>query len=423
MCWYTSFMSHEKDIARKVTYHASERMAMLREMPLTERSSVFEELSPYVQQSVLKQLKDYEIVDMLDNMDMRHAERILARIHDVKKRKSIVHRLKGDIREKSEYFLRFHPQATLSLINFNYLFLSSTLTIEEAADIIDEHYDETGKYPELLIHEEGELIGEVLFSSLVRERNKSLLKKYVQPVTTIPYHSAVPDIVDTIVSEKTKKVVVVDRDLSVLGVIYADTVKPLFGSLPAESLYDFAGVDDSERPFDSVGTKVQNRYRWLILNLATCFLAGSVVLMFQGTLDALTILSVYIPIVAGMGGNAATQSFAIMVRGLTLGTVSLQTSGPVILREMMAGAINGVIIGIIVAFISTVWNGSAMLGVVVGLSLVCAHTVAAVAGALVPLVMKNLGKDPAATSTIFITTVTDVLGLVFLLGFATLILL
>lgn len=416
-------MSALQDIAKQLTYRSNERIEILRNLELMERSAVFDQLSPYVQQSILKELKENEIVEMLDNMDMPHAERALARIRNVKKRKRIAQRLKGEVKEKTEYFLRFHPQASLSLINFNYLFLPQSLTIAAAADMIDEHYGETGKYPELLVHQDGQLVGEVRFSALVRERKQSLLKRFVEPVTTIPYHSAVSTIIDTIVGTKTKKLVVIDHDGSVLGVIYADSVKSLFGNLPAETLYDFAGVDDSERPMDSIATKVHNRYRWLILNLATSFLAGSMVLLFQDTLDALTILAVYIPIIAGMGGNAATQSFAIMVRGLTLGTVSLERSGPVVFRELIAGIINGIIIGSIVAVISTVWNGSPLLGLVVGAALVCSHSIAAIAGTMVPLIMKHLGKDPAATSTIFITTVTDVLGLLFLLGFATLILL
>jgi magnesium transporter len=218
-------------------------------------------------------------------------------------------------------------------------------------------------------------------------------------------------------------VVVLDHDLSVLGIIYADATRSLFGDLPGESLYEFAGVDNSERPFDSVRRKVTNRYRWLILNLGTSFLAGSVVLSFQNTLDSITVLAAYIPIVAGMGGNAATQSLAIMVRGLTLGTISLQNAGPAILNEALAGIINGAIVGTVVAFISLFWGGGIILGMVVGLALIGAHLVAGVAGSFIPLLMKHLGKDPAATSTIFITTATDVLGLLFLLGLSTLILL
>ena len=145
-------------------------------------------------------------------------------------------------------------------------------------------------------------------------------------------------------------------------------------------------------------------------------------LAFQDTLITLTILAVYIPILAGMGGNAATQSFAIMMRGLTLGTISLQTAGPAIRRELGAGVINGIIIGSIVALISALWKGEPLLGLVVAVALIGAHIVAGVAGSVVPLMMKHLGKDPAATSTIFITTATDVLGLIFLLGLDTIIL-
>ena len=214
-----------------------------------------------------------------------------------------------------------------------------------------------------------------------------------------------------------------DHDTSVLGVLYTESVRELFSDLPAESLYDFAGVDDSERPFDSITKKVNGRYQWLILNLITTFLASSVLVLYQDTLSALTILTIYIPIIAGMGGNAATQTFAIMVRGITLGTVSLKNAAPAIWRESVAGLINGIIIGAIVALISTVWHGEPVLGVVVALVLALIHIVAAVAGATVPLLMKHLGRDPDATSTIFISTITDVLGLLFLLGFATLFLL
>jgi len=409
----------ETDNVHALTYRPSERMDTLRSMSIPERAIAFAELSPYVQQSILKQLKIYEIVDLLDHLDMRQAKRVLARIPDIKRREKVVKRLKGDVKEKMEYFLRFHPKATLSLINFNYLFLPSTLTVKEVADVIGDYYEETARYPEVLVHENGELKGEVLLSSIVKERNNSSLKKHIKPVQTISYQSEISDVVNLLVSTNSKKVIVLDHDTSVLGIIYADAARMLFGNLPAESLYDFAGVDDSERPFDSVAKKVHSRYRWLILNLATSFLAGLVVLSFQSTLDALTILTVYIPIIAGMGGNAATQSFAIMVRGITLGTISLQNAKPAILREFWAGVINGVIIGLIVAIISTFTSQDPLFGVIVAVALIGAHIVAAVAGSFIPLFMKYIGKDPAATSTIFISTVTDVSGLLFLLGLAT----
>jgi len=411
------------ETVKRITYNAKERMTIVRSLSVPEQSAIFVELSPYVQQSILQQLKTDEIVDLLDHMDMQEAQHALAKLPDSKKRERILKRLRGEVKEKVEYFLRFHPKASFDLITFNYVFLAANKTVAIAADIVDEHYEETGKYPEILVHENGELIGEVPLSTMVRARNTSKLSTLAQAVETITYQSEVSDIVDTLVVSQKKKLVVLDHDTSVLGVIYTESARNLFNDLPAESLYDFAGVDDSERPFDSVAKKINSRYRWLILNLATTFLASSVVLFYQGTLDALTILTIYIPVIAGMSGNAATQTFAIMVRGLTLGTISLRNAGPAIRRELVAGFLNGIMIGAIVALVSALWHGEPLLGLVVALALISSHVVAAVSGSVVPLVMKHLGKDPAATSTIFISTATDVLGLFFLLGFATLIML
>lgn len=403
---------------KTITYKPHERMKTLRSLSVPEQCAVFLELSPYVQQTILTKLKTTEIVDLLDHMDLQRAEHVLAKISDPKKRERIVKRLKGEVKEKMEYFLRFHPKASLSLINFNYLFVSETKTIGQVADMVDEHYTETGKYPEILIHHDGLLAGEVSLSKMVRERNSTTLKKVASPIKTITYQAEISHIVEALIDGNQRKLVVLDHDESVLGIVYADAARQLFGHLPGESLYEFAGVDDSERPFDSVAKKVNSRYRWLILNLATTFIASSVVLLYQDTLDALTILAIYMPVIAGMGGNAATQSFAIMVRGITLGTVSLKNGLPAIWRELVAGFLNGIIIGAIVALMSAVWNGEPLLGLVVALALIGAHIVAAIAGSSIPLFMKHIGKDPAATSTIFISTVTDVIGLFLLLGLA-----
>ncbi len=424
LSWYTLNMNRTlSEDARALTYRPEERLRLFRGLSVPQQSAAFVELSSYIQHLILKELDIDEITNMVDNLDMQQAEQVLARIPNHALRKRVVKQLKGDVREKMDFFLRFHPQATLSLVNFNYLLLPSTLTIGDAATLIDQHYDETGKYPEILVHERGELVGEVPFASMVRERNSNTLGKYIQAIPTVEYQADIPKVIEALTAAKSKKIVILDSDRSVLGVVYGESVRPLFSTLHGNSLYDFTGVTETEQPFDPVMRKVTSRYRWLVLNLATCFLAGSVVLSFQNTIDQVTILSVYIPIIAGMGGNAAAQSFAIMVRGLTLGTITLKTAWPAIRREVAAGLVNGLIIGTIVAFISTIWNKDIMLGVSVGLALVGAHVIAPLAGASIPLLMKRLGKDPASTSSIFITTFTDVGGLLLLLGFATLILL
>ena len=409
--------------ARALTYRPDERLSLFRDMSTLEQGASFLELSPHIQQVILKQLHLHEIVDMLDAMDMMQVEHVLSRITNVKYRRRIVKQLKTEVREKVDYFLRFHPQATLSLINFNYLYLPSQLSIGEAANIIDEHYEETGKYPEILVHERGSLLGEVPFAALVRERNSTPLKKFVQPLATISYKADITAIVSIISSTKSKKIVMLDHDGSVLGIIYADSVKPLFQQLPAESLYDFAGVVDSENAHDGMWSKVRHRYQWLIINLGTGFLAASVVNLFEGTLDKLVILAVYMPIIAGMGGNAATQTLAVMVRGIAVGEVSLRNSFKPIINEIGAGFINGVINGAIVAFVVAAWNKNYMLGLVLAIAMVINLVIAGLFGAFIPLLMKSFGKDPATSATILITTATDVFGFLSFLGLATIMLL
>ena len=416
-------MRHLKsELANSITYNPKDRLKNMLALTLGERSAVFAELSNQTQQSILQQLSVTEVVDLVDHLDLRMAEKVIMRMVDVKRRTKIIKRLKTEVSDKIEYFLRFHPKATAALIHFNYVLLPDTATLGDVAEAIDDHYKELGKFPEILIQRDGALIGEIVLTTLVKERSNAPIDKFIKSVQTITYQAEIPEIITTFTETEHKKIVVLDHDNSVLGIIYSDDALGLFGKLPAESLYIVAGVDESERPFDSVGKKFSQRYKWLILNLGTAFLAGSVVLTFKDTIDKLAILAVYIPIVAGMGGNAASQAFAVMVRGITMGTISFENGWPVIWNEILAGALNGVVIGSIVALISVVFNGSFLLGVVVGLSMIIVHIVAGLFGAFVPLLLKLLGKDPASTSMIFISTATDVFGMLALLGLGALIL-
>lgn len=412
-----------RQIARTITYRPKQRMALFRALPLSEQGAAFEILSPHVQQNIIKEFSDDEIVAVLDQLDLMRAHRVLARVKDHERRKRIITRLKGELQDKAKYFLRFHPKAALSLLNFNYLLLSAAATITEAANAIEEHQKETGRFPEVLVHQKGHLIGEAPLAVLVREANESSLGAHCAPVKTVTYQADITEIVRLLKSSKHNKVVVLDKDGSVLGVVYADDALRLFEEDPVGDLYDFAGVADDERPFDGVWDKVRHRYKWLIINLGTAFLAAGVVGLFRNTIDHLVLLAIYMPVVAGMGGNAATQTLAVTVRGIAVGEVRLKNGTPVILREAGAGFINGAINGVIVALIALLWNKDPLFGFVIGAAIVFNLVIAGFFGALVPLVMKKMGKDPATSATIFITTATDVFGFFAFLGLATLVLL
>ena len=408
-----------KDLARRLAHSPRERLAKFRTLDLPERSAVFNELSPVLRLSILEELTFAEAVELLDYLDPQRAQYILARLPSAARRRKIITRLKNDMYEKVDHFLQFHPRSTLSLIHLNYVYLADSLTIGETAGVIERHLIDTGKVPVVLVSQNGSLSGEVPLDTLVRERNSAKLKNHQRDVLYVSYNEDHQKVMSLFIDNPHKKVVVLDGDGSVLGIIYSDDVLELFAAQPATSLYSFAGVTESERPFDGVVKKVTHRYRWLILNLGTAFLAASVVAAFEDTISRYVLIAMYMPIVAGMGGNAATQTLAVMVRGISIGEISLKNCAPAVWNEIKAGFINGAITGMLVFLIALIFNTDILLGVVAGVSVMASLVIAGFFGAIVPLVLKHFGKDPATSATVFITTATDVFGFLFLLGIAT----
>lgn len=409
--------------AHAITFHATGRLTRFRALTSAEQSAVFEHLSPHVQQRILERLTDRELVALLDEMDLQRAENTLARIPNASRRVRISARLRTELREKAEHALRFHPKATLSLLNFNYLLLAHTATVADAADAIDEHYRETGKLPEILVHEHGRLAGEIPLAYLVRKSNRAQIGKFAEPITAISFTDSAQQIVSALESVPRGKVVVCDSDGSVIGIVYADDALALFGNHNTASLFNFAGVARTERPFDSALSKVKHRYQWLIVNLATTFVVAGMVGLFEHTLAELVILAVYMPVITGMGSNAATQTLAVIVRGITMGEITLENSWPAIRKEVLAGLVNGLLNGGIVALVATFFNSSPLLGVVLAIALISNLMIAGLFGSLIPLLMRQLGKDPATSATILISTTTDLVGFLVFLGLATIVLL
>jgi len=213
---------------------------------------------------------------------------------------------------------------------------------------------------------------------------------------------------------------VVDHNNRLLGLITLDDVIEVLEEETTEDVQKLFGAGAEERLNSPWHFSFRSRVWWLVINLATAFLAGAVVGIFEGTIQTLAVLAVYMPIVAGMGGNASAQAMAVAVRGLAVGAVDKKLMRRVLIRESIVGLLTGIVIALITAAVVLLWQGNPMLGVVVGLALVINHTLACSTGAGIPFIMKRLGFDPAQSATIFATTVTDVGGFFAFLGLATL---
>jgi magnesium transporter len=205
-----------------------------------------------------------------------------------------------------------------------------------------------------------------------------------------------------------------------VGIVTVDDVVDVLEEEATEDIYHLAQVSADAEVFGSITKSIKSRLPWLYVNMFTAFLASAVVAFFESTIAAVAVLAVFMPIVAGQGGNAGNQTMTIIVRSLALGEIDVSEAWRALRREFLIGLLNGLCLGIGVGLVAWLWQGNAMLGLIIGLALLGNLVVAAIAGVLVPMTLKRLNVDPALASSIFVTTATDVMGFALFLGLATL---
>jgi magnesium transporter len=213
---------------------------------------------------------------------------------------------------------------------------------------------------------------------------------------------------------------VVDGDDRLVGVITVDDVVDVIEEEADEDIKALGGVTSDEELSDNFWTIAKGRFNWLLVNLATAFLASFVLGLFEGQLEKMVALAVLAPIVASQGGNAATQTMTVAVRALATRELGASNALRVIFREGLVGLVNGMAFAVITGVAAVVWFKIPGLGVVIGLAIVCNLVAGALGGILIPMVLDKVRADPAVASGTFVTTVTDVVGFFSFLGIATL---
>jgi magnesium transporter len=213
---------------------------------------------------------------------------------------------------------------------------------------------------------------------------------------------------------------VVDAGDRLVGVITVDDIVDVISEEAEEDIRALGGVGAEEQLSDRVWSIARGRFNWLLNNLATAFLASSVLGLFEGQLQKMVALAVLAPIVASQGGNAATQTMTVAVRALAMRELSSGNAWRVIGREVMVGLINGLAFAVITGVAAVAWFKIPDLGIVIGLAMICNLVAGALGGVLVPLALNRGRFDPAVSSGAFVTTITDVVGFFSFLGIATL---
>lgn len=323
----------------------------------------------------------------------------------------------GDVGELLEYA----EQTAGRIMNPRVFALPEDITAGEAITALQTSRDVEMVFYLYVIDSRRHLVGVVSLRRLLLVPPSTPLKRIMTiDIISVRAEMDQEEVARQVASYNLLAIPVVDEENKLVGVITVDDVIDVIKDEATEDVYRLAGVAGDDRVFTRPIESLRKRLPWLMVNLMTAFLAASVVGMFQETIGLLPIVAVLMPVVAGMGGNAATQTLTVIVRGIALGELTWGNTRKALVKEAVVGIGNGVACGIIGAGIVLVFRGDPILGLVLAMAMVINMFVAATAGTLIPLTLRALKVDPALASSVFITTLTDMFGFFSFLGLATL---
>jgi magnesium transporter len=305
--------------------------------------------------------------------------------------------------------------------------LGENLTVEQAiAELRSIRQRTPEMYYVYVIDQNHRLVGVLSMRDLILAQPGMNLRKIMIPnVQSVPASTDQEEVAKRMRQSKFLALPVVDGDARLVGLVTLDDVVDVIQEEATEDIQRMAGAGAEERLASPWQLSFTKRIGWLQVNLGTAFLAGAVVNLFGSTIERFAVLAIYMPIVSGMGGNAAAQAMSVSIRGISTGSggrADRTMLKHVLRREAIVGFLTGTVVGLTTAIIAWLWQyrHGAALGLIVATALIVTQTLACISGAGIPFVMRKLGFDPAQSATIFATTVTDVTGLASLLGLATL---
>jgi magnesium transporter len=394
---------------------------ILSEMDPTVAGAVVSDMEAAEASMVLAAMDPDDAVDVLEHVD--------AKLHD-----EIVREMDPEDAEDVRALEQYPPDSAGGIMTCEVTALYEYLPVEDAVAQLRKLNEELEQmFYVYVIDRRGHLVGVLSMRDLILAKPTTLLRDIMRvKVTSVPVTMDQEQVARVMRRNGYLAMPVVDERNRLVGLITTDDMADVLEEEATEDVQKMFGAGAEERLSSPWLFSFRKRVVWLLVNLVTAFMAAAVVGMFEDMISKFAVLAFYMPIIAGMGGNASAQAMAVAVRGLALGHVDRRLLRRVMYRQFFVGIATGVVIGLITASVAWIFHGSHLgtpgapgsnrpgmiLGVVVALALIINHTLACVTGAGIPFVMKWFGFDPAQSSTIFATTVTDVVGFFALLGLA-----
>jgi magnesium transporter len=381
----------------------------LNEVDDAVREEILEELEPETVAEGVRELESDDAIELLEGLDEEDKEEILER-------------LPPSERAELERSLLYPENSAGRRMQTEFIAVPPNWTVDQTIDYMRDTPDLPHRFYEIYVVDgDRHWLGAVPLDVLLRSRRPvpltDLIDEDRRRVSALDDQEEVARMFG---KYNLVAAPVVDTTNRLVGVITIDDVVDVIEEEADEDLKALGGVTRHEELSDNVWTTARGRFNWLLVNLATAFLASSVLGLFEGQLEKMVALAVLAPIVASQGGNAATQTMTVAVRALATRELGSYNAVRVILREVMVGLVNGVAFAVITGIAAVAWFKIPGLGVVIGLAIVCNLVAGALGGILIPMVLERVRADPAVASGTFVTTITDVVGFFCFLGIATL---
>ncbi len=385
------------------------------------RAPVLEWFSPDFAARVLQELPPEEAARLVRELPFEDTNDIFEYLPE-RERQALLERLPSAHVEELEELADYEEDTAGSIMSPDYVALREGATVADALTRL-RRLALVGREVNYVyvIDEVRALKGVLLMRDLVLNLPRTPLSRVmVADVMRVYANDPLDEVRDALLERNLLSVPVVDERERLRGVILATQLVSELQEEGFEDAQKMFGAGSDEHASSAAGFSIRKRLPWMQVNLLTAFLAAAVVGAFDGIIAQITILAAFLPVVAGQGGNAGAQAQAVMLRSLALEDVDIGRSRKVLLKEGIVGAVNGAATGVVAGLAASLFSGHIALGVVVAAAMTVNLLVAGVAGAGIPIVMERLGQDPAQSSNIILTTVTDVLGFASFLGFAVL---
>ena len=410
--------------------HPADAADIIEHLSLTNRESliklnnfkidpeVFIELNESVQSEIIKYLSSDSIVTILKNLDSDDAISILENVEE-KDKNIILSSLPPKDRFALLESLSYPEDTAARIMQREFTAIPSNWSVGQTIDYLRENKDLPEEFLEIfIVNEEFKPVGTVPSSKvLTTSRDTKMASIMSESQLLIPVDMDKEEVGNLFENYNLNSACVVDKNDKLVGMITNDDVLTVLKEEAEEDALRLAGVGD-EVITDGVFTKTKRRFNWLLLNLFTAFIATWVISIFGATIEQMVVLAFLMPIVASMGGNAGMQTLAVTVRTIATNDLTKNNFTTNILKEFNIGILNGIIFALISSFIVQIWFKDVLLSLIISISMILTMIVAGLFGILVPVTLKRMNIDPAIASSVFVTTITDVIGFISFLGVA-----